>query len=149
MEFMHHLIAILHLISRLFFLDISKAFDRVWHDGLVYKIKLMGITGQPLKLIQSFLNNRLQNVVLNGQNFSWTPVFPGILQGSILGPLFFLIYINDLPEGISSTTKLFADATSRFSVVNSINEFADQMNMDIKKISLWVYHWKMSFNSDI
>ena len=60
------------------FLDISKAFDRVWHDRLIYKMKLLGITGPPLKLIQSFLNNRLQRVVLNGQNSSWTPVFAGI-----------------------------------------------------------------------
>ena len=84
-------------------------------------MKLFGITGPPLKLIQSFLNNRLQRVVLNGQNSSWTTVFAGVLQGSDLGPLFFLVYVNDLTEGISSTTKLFADNTSLFSVVNNIN----------------------------
>ena len=131
------------------FLDISKAFDRVWHDGLIYKMKLLGITGQPLKLIQSFLNNRLQRVVLNGQNSSWTPVFAGVPQGSVLGPLFFLIYINDLAEDISSTTKLYADDTSLFSVANNIDESANQMNINLKKISLWAYQWKMSFNSDI
>ena len=112
-------------------------------------MKLVGITGPPLKLIQSFLNNRLQRVVLNGQNSSWTPVFAGVPQGSVLGPLFFLIYINDLAEGISSTTKLFADDTSLFSVVNNIDESANQMNMDLEKISLWAYQWKMSFNPDI
>ena len=84
-------------------------------------MKLFSITGPPLKLIQSFLNNRLQRVVLNGQNSSWITVFAGVSQGSDLGPLFFLVYVNDLTEGISSTTKLFADDTSLFSVVNNIN----------------------------
>ena len=63
------------------FLDISKDFGRVWHDGLIYKMKHLGITGPPLKLIQSFLNNRLQRVVLNGQNSSWVPLFACVLQG--------------------------------------------------------------------
>ena len=112
-------------------------------------MKLLGITGQPLILIQSFLNNRLQRVVLNGQNSLWTPVFAGIPQGPVLGPLFFLIYINDLAEDISSTTKLFADDTSLFYVVNNINESVNQINMDLEKISLWAYQWKMSFNPDI
>ena len=80
-------------------------------------MKVLGITGPPLKLIQSFLNNRLRRVVLNVQNSLWNPVFAGVQQGSVLGPLFFLIYINDLAEGISSTTKLFVDDTSLFSVV--------------------------------
>ena len=93
----------------------------------------MGITGLPLKLIQSFLNNRLQRV-----------------QGSILGPLFFLIYINNLAKGISSTAKLFADDLSFtfFSVVTD-NVSADQMNKDLEKISMWAYQWKISFNPDI
>ena len=106
---------------RAVFLDISKAFERAWHDRLICKMKILSITRSPLKLIQSFLNNILQRVVLNGQNSSWTAVFAGVPQGSVLGPLFFLIYINDLAEGISSTTKLFADDTSLFSVVNNVN----------------------------
>ena len=96
------------------FLDISKAFDRVWHEGLIYKMKCIGITGMPLKLLQNFLQNRHQQVLLNGQCSSWAPVFAGVPQGSVLGPLFFLIYINDLTKAISSTNKLFADDTSIF-----------------------------------
>ena len=103
------------------FLDLSKAFDRVWHDGLIYKIKCIGITGNSLKLIESFLSNRFQLVVLNGQSSSWTPVCAGVPRGSILGPLFFLIYINDLSKDISSTVKLFADDTFIFSVVGDVN----------------------------
>ena len=141
MNFMYYLMAILHLMLGLFFLDISKAFDRVWHDRLTYKMKLLDITGPPLKLIQSFFNNRLQRVVLNCQNSSWTPVFAGVPQGSVLGPLFFL--------NILSTTTFFADDTSLFPVVNNINESTHQMNMDLEKISLWAYQWKMYFNPDI
>ena len=143
------MIVILLLILELFFLNVSKAFDKAWHEGLIYKIKCMGITGLPLKLIQSFLNNRLQRVVINGQTSAWTPVLAGVPQGLILGPLFFLICINDLTKNISSTAKLFADDTSIFSVVNDINVSADQMNKDLEKISLWAYQWKMSFNPEI
>ena len=103
------------------FLDLSKAFDRVWHDGLIYKINRIGITGNSLNLIESFLSNRFQRVVLNGQSSSWTPVYAGVPQGSILGPLFFLIYINDLSKDISSTVKLFVHNTSILSVVDDIN----------------------------
>ena len=97
------------------FLDISKAFHRVWHDGLIYKVKYIGINGMFLKLITSFLENRFQRVVLTGQTFSWEPVLAGVPQGSVLGLLFFLIYINDLSKNLSSNTKLFADDTSIFS----------------------------------
>ena len=83
-----------------------------------------------------FPNNRLKRVVLNGQTSAWTPVFAGVPQGSVLGPLFFLIYINDLTKDTSSTAKLFADDTSIFSVVNDINVSADQMNKDLQKINV-------------
>ena len=131
------------------FLDISKAFDRVWHEGLIYKMKCIGITGMPLKLLQSFLQNRHQRVLLNGQCSSWAPVFAGVPQGSVLGPLFFLIYINDLTKAISSTNKLFADDTFIFSIVNDIDVSEHELNSDLKKIFMWAYQWKMSFNPDV
>ena len=128
-----HLIVILLLTLELFFSDISKAFDRVWHEGLIYNIKCMDITGLPLKLIQSLLKNRLQRVVLNGQISAWTPVLAGVPPGSILGPLFFLIYINDFAKGTSSAAQLFTDVTSIFSVAN---DTPDQMNENLEKTSL-------------
>ena len=121
------------------FLDISKAFDRVWHEGLIYKIKSIGVTGPPLELIQSFLSHKFQRVVLNGQSSTWLPVTAGVPQGSILGPLLFLIYINDLSNNLSSTAKLFADDTSLFSVVNDVNLSQFHLNSDLKKISEWAY----------
>ena len=115
------------------FLDISKAFDRVWHEGLIYKIKSICVTGPPLEFIQSFLSHRFQRVVLNGQSSTWLPVTAGVPQGSILGPLLFLIYINDLSNNLSSTAKLFADDTSLFSVVNDVNLSQLHHNSDLKK----------------
>ena len=99
------------------FLDISKAFDKIWLLGLIFKIKSFGISGDFLELIKNFLSNRFQRIVLNGQTSEWEKITAGVPQGSILGLLFFLIYINDLTDGISSVVKLFADDTSLFSVV--------------------------------
>ena len=100
------------------FLDISKAFYKVWHDGLIFKLQENGISGNLLNVLKHFLTNRKQRVVLNGQSSSWTNVKAGVPQGSILGPLLFLIYINDLADGLSSNTKLFADVTSLLSVIH-------------------------------
>ena len=130
------------------FLDISKAFDKVWHDGIIFKMKQNGISGNLLNLLSNFLRNRKQRVVLNGQTSSWADVNAGVPQGSILGPLLFLIYINDLADGLSSNAKLFADDTSLFSVVHNANTTAKELNNDLVKISRWGYQWKMSFNPD-
>ena len=130
------------------FLDISKAFDKVWHQGLLYKLKSMGISGELHQLLTNYLSGRLQRVVLNGQSSSWRPVLAGVPQGSILGPLLFLIYINDLPNGLKSNAKLFADDTSLFSIVNDKNESANVLNNDLSLISKWAYDWKMLFNPD-
>ena len=131
------------------FLDISKAFDRVWHEGLLFKLKSYGITDNLLSLIKDFLSDRLQRVVLNGKASSWKEVLAGVPQGSILGPLFFLIYINELPTNMESQVRIFADDTSLFSVVNEPQICAMKLNNDLGKISEWARQWKMSFNPDI
>ena len=92
------------------FLDISKAFDRVWHDGLLFKLKSYGVSGFLLSLLRDFLSGRKQRVVLNGYNSLWEIIKAGVPQGSILGPLLFLIFINDLPVGLESSSKTFSTA---------------------------------------
>ena len=101
------------------FLDISNAFAKVWQEGLLFKLRQNGILGNLLNVITDFLYQRKQIVVLNGKHSSWTNVEAGAHQGSFLGPLFFLVYINDSSDGLTSNPKLFADDTSLFSVVQN------------------------------
>ena len=129
------------------YLDISKAFDRVWHDGLIYKLKRCGAWGQ-LFLIQSFLKDQKQRTVLNGQNSKWGDISAGVPQVSILGPLFFLVYINELVLGLKCNGKLFADDTSLFTVVEDSFTAANNMNLDLDLIGQWADAWRMSFNPD-
>ena len=130
------------------YLDISKAFDRVWHEGLIYKLKRCGVSGNLLLLLKSFLSDRKQRTVLNGQASAWGNVSAGVPQGSILGPLLFLIYINDLTNSLKCSMKLFADDTSLFTAVEDPNIAASDMNHDLEHIALWAHDWRMSFNPD-
>ena len=136
------------LETRSVFLDISKAFDRVWHDGLLFKLEKNGVSGNLFQLIKSFLSGRFQRVLLNGQTSDWETIQAGVPQGSILGPLFFLIYINDLTDNLNSNVKLFADDTSLFSEICDPLETANVLNNDLRKIREWAEQWKMVFNPD-
>ena len=133
------------LNARGVFLHMSKAFDKVWHEGLIYKMKCFGVEGTSLKLLQNFLKNRLQRVLLTGQTSSWEPVLAGVPQESILDTLLFLIYINDLSKDLSSL-KVFADGTSLFSIVRDIKHSTDQLNRNLDLISKWAHQWKMLFD---
>lgn len=133
---------------RAVFLDISKAFDKVWHKGLLFKLKQNGIHGSLLKFFESYLQNRQQRVVLDGYCSEYTEVSAGVPQGSVLGPLLFLIYINDLEVDIKSKVKFFADDTMLYSVVHDPITSAKDLNDDLEKIRKWAYQWKMQFNPD-
>ena len=117
------------------FLGICKAFDKVWHDGLVFKLKSYGAEGELLSLLKNYLQNREHRVALNGQTSGWRKINFGIPQGSVLGPLLFPICINDLPDGIISLYKIFTDDTSLFSKLLDINKSVTELNTDFKKIS--------------
>ena len=130
------------------FLDLSRTFDKVWHGGLLHKLRRMGICGEYLGLIDSFLSDGFQRVLLNGQTSKSSQIKAGLPQGTVLGPLLFLVYINDLPEGLNSNVKLCADDTSIFSVVCDSSSSSLSFNEDLSKISQWGYKWKMLFNPD-
>ena len=149
------LIAITHEIYKAFdgnpsletrgvFLDIYK----VWHDGLLYKLKCLDVERDFYNILKNYLQNRKQRVVLNGQSSPWLDINAGVPQGSVLGPLLFLIYINDLPENLVSVAKLFADDTSIFSTVSDINKSTEELNRDLSTENNWVLRWKMAFNPD-
>ena len=153
----NQLLAITHEIYKSFdacldvravFLDISKTFDKVWHQGLFYNLKENGILCNLLGTLTDFLKDRKQRVVLNGQNSSWANIEAGVPQGSILGPLLFLIYINDLPDNLSTNVKLFADDTSLFSVVHDIATSSCDLNYDLNRVREWAFQWKMGFNPE-
>ena len=154
------LLAIIHEILTIFdsnlpadvrgvFSDISKAFDKVWHKGLLYKLKYYGVEGELLSLLECYLRHRKQRVVLNGQNSDYRKINSGVPQGSVLGPLLFLIYINDLPDGIMSICKIFADDTSLFSKIIDTRNSQNTLNSDLEIIKNWAHQWKMQFNPDL
>ena len=118
------------------FLDISKAFNRVWHYGLMLKLQENSISGKLLLLLKDFLKSRKQLVVLNGQHLSWRDVNAVVPQGSILGPLLFVVYINDLSNGLKSNPKIFADDTSLFSVIHDVNSSQIDLNEDLDKLTI-------------
>ncbi len=131
---------------RAIFCDISKAFDRVWHKGLIYKLETTGIKGRLLNWFHDYLSNRRQRVVIPGATSDWAYIKAGVPQGSTLGPLLFLIYINDIVGNIHCNIKLFADDTSLYIVVNNPIEAAELLNNDLETITDWANQWIVRFN---
>ena len=128
-----------HDETRALFLDISKAFDKVWHEGLIHKLKSNGISGNLLSFFENYLSQRHQRVTLNGSESSWRSISAGVPQGSVLGPLLFLIYINDLTENIKSQMRLFADDSSIFTPVIDVQVTHEQLVQDLETVSQWGY----------
>ena len=158
-SFISQLLSIVHQIQSSFdcnppvdtkaiFLDISKAFDKVWHQGLLFKLKSYGVVGSLFCLLENYLENRKQRVILHGQCSSWKNIVSGVPQGSLLGTLLFLIYINDISNGIASICKTFADDTSIFSKVFDENSSQNILNNDLSIIGELAFQWKMQFNPD-
>ena len=113
-------------------LDISKAFDRVWHADLLHKLKYYGISGQIFGLI-SFLSNRRLRVVLDGKSSKEYPVNAGVPKGSILGPTLFLLYINDLPDNVFCDIAIYADYTTLYSDCDRASDLWQQLLPQIKR----------------
>ena len=110
-------------------LDMSKAFDRVWHAGLLHKLKTYGISGQIFGLISSFLSNRRRHVVLDGKSSQEYPVNAGVPQGSILDPTRFLLYINDLPDDVICNIAIYADESTLCSKCDQAFDLWQQLEL--------------------
>ena len=129
------------------YLDFSKAFDTVSHSYLLQKLKLFGLSDGLLKWFHSYLSNRFQRVVVNGGTSDWLPVHSGVPQGSILGPLLFCIFIDDMPRVIrSSNLLLYADDTKCYKNINSIGDCFD-LQADLDLLLEWSCKWNMKFNA--
>ena len=113
------------------------AHSRVWHKGLLFKLRRMGICGHLLDWFGCYLNNRTQRVALECSYSQYKILNSGVPDGSIWGPLLFLIYINDIVEEIGSNIRLFADGTSLYLIVDDPDTTADLMNADLHKINFW------------
>ena len=129
------------------YLDCKKAFDTVPHKRLIKKLEAYGFGGKILRWIKNFLSNRTQRVSIKGVLSDPLPVESGVPQGSVLGPLLFLIYINDLLEGIESNGKLFADDAKLFKQIKSPND-RDILQRDLLRLQQWSRKWLLEFNED-
>lgn len=127
------------------YLDFSKAFDKVPHQRLLVKLKSLGIDGPCLNWIESFLSQRRQRVTVNGTLSDWSDVLSGIPQGSVLGPILFVVYINDMPEVIDSYINLFADDSKSFHIIKDINDTLE-LQLDLNKLTDWSRKWQLEFN---
>ena len=128
------------------FCDISKAFDRVWHDGLLFKLQTFGIYGNLLQWFGNYLSERQQRVIIRGQQSDLGLIKAGVPQGSNLGPLLFLIYIDDLTRVTQSKMKLFADDTSLYIEVEDPNVATETLNEDLSNIQSWADQWLVKFS---
>ena len=127
------------------YLDFQKAFDKVPHRRLLRKVRALGIDGPAANWIESWLGNRRQRVVVNGQVSEWSPVTSGVPQGSVLGPLLFIIYVNDMDDGITAKISKFADDT-KLGMNVAKQENIEELQEDLKRLGEWSDKWQMPFN---
>jgi ribonuclease P/MRP protein subunit RPP40 len=127
------------------YLDFQKAFDKVPHARLMRKLSAIGIIGKLANWVQEWLKDRRQRVILRGKVSNWEKVTSGVPQGSVLGPLLFTVYINDLDEDLINKVSKFADDTKILGEVNNIAQIQD-LRMDLDKLFSWANTWQMQFN---
>ena len=127
------------------FCDVSKAFDKVWHRGLLHKLQKYGITGNILNWFNSYLTGRQQRVKNEGFYSRWGSTNAWVPQGSVLGPYLFLLYINDIVRNIRTNIRLFADDTSLYTVIEN-EDSIHLLNEDLRQISIWADTWLIILN---
>ena len=131
------------------YFDLKKAFDRVWHRGLLAKLRAAGITGQAYAWFSSFLSSRQQATVVDGSMSEFSALHAGVPQGAILSPLLFSIYVNDVPSCNSTggSTNLFADDTSLFTVDQDVSTLSTKMQSCVDSLSAWFDRWLLTVNT--
>ena len=127
------------------YLDFAKAFDTVPHQRLILKLRRAGIRGKVVSWVESFLRNRRQRVVLRNGHSNWREVISGVPQESILGPILFLIYVNDIPDSLMATAKMFADDTKVYNKIKSLSD-CEALQEDLNRLSNWSDTWLIKFN---
>ncbi len=127
------------------YLDFAKAFDSVPHFRLIKKLQSYNVGGRVLRWVEEFLANRRQRVVLQGTNSEWLPVISGVPQGSVLGPVLVVVYINDLPDEVKSKLFMYADDTK---VIRRVGNGDDGMELqkDLEHLCEWAKVWQLNFN---
>ena len=130
------------------FLDVTAAFDKVWHKGLLYKLDRIAVEGKVHQLFTSYLAERKQVCVVDGIKSNVLEVKAGVPQGSRLGPLLFIIYINDITENLESDIQIFADDCSLLVSGKNQSDTSEILNRDLNKISTWASNWKIIFNAE-
>ena len=135
--------------TRLVSLEFSSAFDLASHSALSYKLESFGISGRLLSVLKEFLSGRHQRVSVDGQMSDFVPVLSGVPQGSVLGPLLFILYTADLGHNLDNKLVVYADDTTLYSAVDSPREraaVARSLNGDLAKIQSWCQQWGMKLN---
>ena len=128
-------------------LECSKAFDKVPHQQLLLKLEHYEVRGNLLKWVEDYLSARTQEVVIDGTKSTPLPVSSGVPQGTVLGPLLFLAYINDMPDGIQSTVKLFADNSLVYRKISNKGD-CEELQQDLDRLQEWEKKWQMAFNAE-
>ena len=135
-----------NLTTDIAILDFAKAFDVMPHQRLLIKLDFYGIRSHTKDWSSSFLTKRFQRVVVNGKSSDWSPVLSGAPQGTVLGPHLFLLHINNIHDGISSTIRLFADDCLVYNTIKSQKD-EDSLQQDLHKLVSWADEWGMRFNN--
>ena len=131
---------------RFLFMDVSKAFDRVWHAGLLHKLEDAGIEGPLLSWMKSYLTGRSQRVVIHGEHSESVEITAGVPQGSILGPLMFIFYVNDIINEVNINIRLYADDAITYISYEEPNEASEQLEENLTYLKSWADRWLVSFN---
>ena len=133
--------------TNVLFLDFSKAFDIVPHKRLMMKLRNYGMDGKTNTWITALLQDRQQRVMINGTGSSWSPVLSGVPQGTVIGLILFLLYINDIATGINSRMRLFTDDSIIYREIHD-NDYHTLLQEDISKLQSWSERWQMTFKPE-